>query len=481
MARSVFSQIMVFACLCHLVQLGSAQILIADGGTILFAPIPRPVTENTIFDAEFRRISLFKSSAVTALDYDPIDRMVYYVDVTYKVVERINLNGMAREQIHYSYIVPNSVAVDSVRRRVYYTISLDTKVYYRDLGNITVTHELPGTTLPTSSTHANIAVDGLASYLVYTASGYDQLISYPLGSQPGISRSLVSSRTSAFTIEQCVTTDINSSARVYYFTNSKELGYANTFQTWNRTIQLLPETAVVSQGMAKYGNKLFFGDVISYSIPRLIEYDTKASSAKIHYPVTVKLDTGDNSTITPRTIRILNINYTEPVSIEDCPMNIYVQINSSSIDDTQQISWTEPSLNAWSNCATLEFLGPGTNGGNFSKGAYNISYEASDLNGNTDTCTFTVTIEEVPDDEPSTEALPSTSPSRPSDDSSTDTSGPSPSRPSDDSSTDTSGPPGGDGNTPCSNENPPSGDGAKVSCSFIQWVYLIALLLTVFK
>ncbi|XP_041470158.1 uncharacterized protein LOC121419771 [Lytechinus variegatus] len=459
MARIVFSQIMVFACLCHLVQLSNAQILLADRGSILFAPIPRPVKENNIFDAEFRRISLRESSVITSMDYDPFDRMVYYVDVTYKVVERNNLNGTARQQLQYSYIVPNSVGVDSVGRRVYYTISNQATIYYRDLGDLAVTYELPSTTFPSSSSHTTIAVDGLASYLLYTAFGYAQLISYRLGSQPVETRSLLSARTSAFTIEPCKTTDVNSSARVYYYkTFSKELGYANTFQTWNRTIQRLPDVASVNSGMAKYGNKLFFVDVVNFLKRRLIEYDTKASSLKIHNTVTVKLDTGGNSTITPDGIRVLNIKYTEPVSIEDCPMNISVKINSSSIYDTRQVSWTEPSLNAWSNCATLEFLGPGTNGGNFSKGVYNISYEASDLNGNTDTCSFTVTVEGEPDDDLSTEASPSSSPSRPSNDSTTDTSG--------------SG--GGDGNAPC-------GNGAKVSCTFIHFFYLVALLVTVFN
>ncbi|XP_041471167.1 uncharacterized protein LOC121420569 [Lytechinus variegatus] len=238
--------------------------------------------------------------------------------------------------------------------------------------------------------------------------------------------------------------------------------------------------------MAKYGSKLYFIDLVNNTTRRLYEYDTKNSSVEIYGAINITLNTGATNLITPRFIRIVNVNYTEPVSIEGCPMSISVQINSSSINSTQQVSWTEPTLNAWSNCATLEFLGPGTNGGNFSKGVYNISYEASDLNGNTDTCTFMVTVEEMPNDEPTTETSPSSTPSEPSDASTTDTSPGSTLSASsgvfnpDSSSTSPQSGFSGGGNAPCSNENPPSGGGVKASCTFIHWICSIALLVTVF-
>ncbi|XP_041470173.1 uncharacterized protein LOC121419785 isoform X2 [Lytechinus variegatus] len=223
-------------------------------------------------------------------------------------------------------------------------------------------------------------------------------------------------------------------ARLYYVNNSRVLIYTDTLDSGDRTtIGILPyEEAEVKQDMAKYGSKLFF------IRDKLVEYDMMSKSVMIHDNITLSLKVGGTHTFSPQSLRITGIDYTEPVTIVDCPMDISVPISSSSADGTRQVSWTEPSLNAWSNCATLDFLGQGTNGGNFSEGIYNMSYQALDTRGNTDVCNFTVT---VMNNDASTTVGSSINPQ--------------------------SGPTGG-GTTPCSDGNPPSGNGIKTSCNVLQ-------------
>ena len=75
--------------------------------------------------------------------------------------------------------------------------------------------------------------------------------------------------------------------------------------------------------------------------------------------------------------------------IADCPDDVTGLI--SQPDDSVRITWTEPSLLETGVCASFEFLGPGTNGGNYTIGNWTQSYQATGYYGNT-TCSFTIIV-----------------------------------------------------------------------------------------
>ncbi|XP_041466794.1 uromodulin-like 1 isoform X2 [Lytechinus variegatus] len=88
------------------------------------------------------------------------------------------------------------------------------------------------------------------------------------------------------------------------------------------------------------------------------------------------------------------ISYDEPVAIEGCPENIVAVIddNATNTVNTSSVNWTEPVLNSFSSCPIMDFKGPGSNGGDYPIGVTEVSYQARDAAGNTDRCSFKVTV-----------------------------------------------------------------------------------------
>ncbi|MFP4488321.1 MAG: HYR domain-containing protein, partial [Bacteroidales bacterium] len=84
---------------------------------------------------------------------------------------------------------------------------------------------------------------------------------------------------------------------------------------------------------------------------------------------------------------------TNPV-IADCPSDIIVPADAGSCDAV--VSWTEPT--ATDNCSLADFSGSHTPGSTFSVGTTTVTYTATDDCGNTNICTFDITVTD--DEEP---------------------------------------------------------------------------------
>nr|XP_054759960.1 uncharacterized protein LOC129266142 [Lytechinus pictus] len=383
------------------------------------------------------------------MDYDPVDRKVYWRNSD--AVVRISVDTTETPPVVEPYLrgTISSFSIDAVRRHFYFTDSdpaRDGKIYYRmHLYSTAPIRNL--LQLPTNYLRLRVEVDSITGFLYYTSPMSNMLGVYDISART--TKVLQPFYAQAFVFETCLTSGSTPpSSRLYYYKDSEVLGYTDTLNNEIRTLGTMPGRYLSRLDLAKYGSKLFFIRITSGS-NKLVEYDTMSSSLEVYDDIQISYSVANismNQRINPTSIRIINDNYTEAVSIVDCPMDFSVPIASNSTNGTQQVSWTEPSLNAWSNCATLEFLGPATNGGNFSEGVYNISYEASDLKGDTDTCNFMLTVGDVADDASTTDSS-STSPQS--------------------------------GTTP--EENPPSGGGAKASCTFVHLVFSVALLITLFN
>ena len=84
---------------------------------------------------------------------------------------------------------------------------------------------------------------------------------------------------------------------------------------------------------------------------------------------------------------------TDPV-ISDCPADIFVSADPASCDAV--VSWTEPT--AADNCSLASFTSSHTPGETFGIGTTTVTYTATDDCGNTDICTFNITVTD--DDDP---------------------------------------------------------------------------------
>ncbi|XP_041470185.1 uncharacterized protein LOC121419791 [Lytechinus variegatus] len=399
MARSGFCQILVLMYLSHFIKLDVAQIILGDEASqsIFFAPLPGPENEISVFNVSFRRIELgSQGSTIRLIDYEPADRKVYWRNDNDDVVRaRVDLAGTPPTVEPYLTGPINSFSIDTVRRHIYFTYSdpaEDGKIYYRsDLFSSAPTR--PFIEFPANYSRLSVQVDSINRFLYYTSPGSKMLGVLDISARTTKVSKPFSAQ--ALVFETCLTRGSTPpSSRLYYYKDSQVLGYTDTLNSETLTLGTLPDRSISRLDMAKYGSKLFFIRVTSGS-SRLTEYDTMSSSFEIYDSIQISYSVANismNRTINPSSIRIINDNYTEPVTIVDCPMDISVPISSTSVNGTRQVSWTEPSLNAWSNCATLEFLGQGTNGGNFSEGIYSMSYQALDTRGNTDVCNFTVTV-----------------------------------------------------------------------------------------
>ena len=97
--------------------------------------------------------------------------------------------------------------------------------------------------------------------------------------------------------------------------------------------------------------------------------------------------TDDKGLTSTCVIAVTVIDNQAPV-ISNCPQNINISTDQGECDAT--VSWTEPT--ATDNCGLLSFSGNGNNGGVYPITVTTVTYTATDVNGNTSICTFTITI-----------------------------------------------------------------------------------------
>ncbi|XP_041466791.1 uromodulin-like [Lytechinus variegatus] len=204
-----------------------------------------------------------------------------------------------------------------------------------------------------------------------------------------------SDNTAALGLERCA----NDTTRLFYYTKHRRLGVINSDGRGDTTIKVISKPYWSTSQISKYGSKLLwtgFDTTDSTHIQtHIFEYDLKFSTLRI-LNKTVTLNNGSKYTIEPRFIMriISNISYDEPVAIEGCPENIVAVIddNATNTVNTSSVNWTEPVLNSFSSCPIMDFKGPGSNGGDYPIGVTEVSYQARDAAGNTDRCSFKVTV-----------------------------------------------------------------------------------------
>ena len=101
----------------------------------------------------------------------------------------------------------------------------------------------------------------------------------------------------------------------------------------------------------------------------------------------IAADASGNQTTCSFTVTVID---TEAPVIADCPENIIV--SAMGTDCSATVNWTPPTVT--DNCPNVFFTGNPTSGGVFSTGTTAVNYIASDASGNTDQCTFTVTVQD---------------------------------------------------------------------------------------
>ena len=83
------------------------------------------------------------------------------------------------------------------------------------------------------------------------------------------------------------------------------------------------------------------------------------------------------------------IDNTKP-TISGCPSNITVNAGPENEQCSQAVSWTAPTVT--DNCGITSFTSTHSPGAVFPVGATTVTYTATDIHGNTQTCSFTVTV-----------------------------------------------------------------------------------------
>ena len=101
-------------------------------------------------------------------------------------------------------------------------------------------------------------------------------------------------------------------------------------------------------------------------------------------------DRKGNTSICTFKVSVVNACFSDTIKpvITNCPANI----NLSSAG-TAVATWTAPSVT--DNCSTAVLTSNFNSGASFNQGATNVVYTATDLNGNTSACVFTVTVNAV--------------------------------------------------------------------------------------
>ncbi|XP_063956628.1 uromodulin-like [Lytechinus pictus] len=189
-------------------------------------------------------------------------------------------------------------------------------------------------------------------------------------------------------LERCV----DDTTRLFYYTESSRLSLINADGSGDQTIKVFSDHSVGYTPISKYGGKmLWLGTDPADFIVNIYEYDLKFSSVRL-LNKTVTMNDGSQRTIAyPGALKIIsNVLYDQPVAIERCPENIVAVIDDNN--SALPVYWVEPVLNSLSSCPRMSFLGPGSNGGDYPIGVTEVSYQAIDAAGNTDRCSFTVTV-----------------------------------------------------------------------------------------
>ncbi|HRJ31456.1 MAG TPA: HYR domain-containing protein [Cyclobacteriaceae bacterium] len=137
--------------------------------------------------------------------------------------------------------------------------------------------------------------------------------------------------------------------------------------------------------------------IATWTPPTATDNCSVSSLVSSHFPgqefnvgstvVTYTARDGSNN-VTNRTFTVTVVDNTAPV-ITNCPSNITLPLVSGC---SRSVSWTPPS--ASDNCGVASFTSTALPGAIFSSGITTVTYTAVDINNNSTTCVFTVTIED---------------------------------------------------------------------------------------
>lgn len=131
------------------------------------------------------------------------------------------------------------------------------------------------------------------------------------------------------------------------------------------TVSSLASTVVIATGC---GSPIFVGDSFGY-------YQVVSGESQSGLPICCALEDME----------------TEPPVILNCPSNITTSLSSASC--TKAVTWTAPS--ATDNCGLQTLTSDYPSGFAFPRGETTVTYTATDRYGNTSTCSFTVTVNDI--------------------------------------------------------------------------------------
>ncbi|XP_041467469.1 low-density lipoprotein receptor-related protein 5-like [Lytechinus variegatus] len=356
---------------------------------IFHAPLPEPSDDSNILESRFNLISLSFGSYVDGIDYDPENRLIYWNDYYYDQICRISIDGESPQETVITTGQPTSIALDLRNGKIYwagYNQGGAISSANLDGSSVNRIYTYDATVQPTFT-----LFDPFSEYLFWTTRAGEAEIAkvHPNSGDKEVVKPI---KAEPMGLERCA----DDTTRLFYYTNFTRLGVMNADGSADRTIEVFSTQYYGYSPISKHGSKLFWLGVSLEDVGvGIYEYDLKFSSFRL-LNKTVTMNDGSQRTISyPSTIRIIsNVLYDEPVAIEGCPENIEVEIddNATNTVNTLPVYWAEPVLNSLSSCPRMDFLGPGSNGGHYPVGATQVSYQATDAAGNSDTCTFTVTV-----------------------------------------------------------------------------------------
>nr|XP_054768662.1 low-density lipoprotein receptor-related protein 1-like [Lytechinus pictus] len=383
-----FWHIFVLISFSSFIQSNVAQIFIGDNTSpgILYAPLPEPRDDNNILESRFTLIPLAEDSTVSGIDYDPGNDMVYWSDFNNDQICRIPTDGESPQEVIISTSSPHTIALDLGNGKIFWSMYNDASLSMANLdgSSVDTIYTYEGFKQPTL-----IMWDPFSEYVFWTARFANEVAKLHQNSNDtGV---VIPVTAEAMALERCA----DDTTRLFYYTNYTKLGVINADGSEDHTIEVFSTPSLGESLISKYGSKLLWVGMGIDQEFSIHEYDLKFSSLTLRN-TSVTLHDGSTHTIKSLgTLRVIsNTPYDQPVAIEGCPEDIVAVIddNATNAINASSVNWTEPVLNSWSSCPRMNFLGPGTNGGDYPVGITEVSYQATDAAGNSDICTFTVTV-----------------------------------------------------------------------------------------
>ncbi|XP_041479589.1 hyalin-like isoform X2 [Lytechinus variegatus] len=352
------------------------MVFLALNQQIMYANLTSEDT-HMITDSRFMLISTVQA-APSSIDYDPVDQRVYWSSHETHQIGRVRLDGSDDEVINGIPAPTDAIALDTTNRKIYWAVLSRYEVWRADLdgsnnelilGSLDMLNAFP----------SGLGIDPISGILFVSGlrAGLDG--SSPIQDNP----MTMMGRILSIQVEQCPSGFPGSKLWRYTEVNEIDFQYSDGS---GRTVVTMVPSMMTTDPRVSFGKYGAIATLADYTTHTLLSVNLTSGVSSSHSDVTLT-DGNTLSTYGTSTVRVVE-GSPSPV-IANCPSDVAVAINSTTTSVT--VSWTEPSISDTSVCADLTFLGPGTNGGNYSVGSWTQTYQATGFYANT-MCSFTINI-----------------------------------------------------------------------------------------